>query len=183
MLLPSFKPEAFKILTHARCWVWVCVRAGARCAAKRRGPTSVQGGGGGVSKSPLFDMMRPATAVLCSPDMKATITYVSALVLPLPAYTFVPPLASTKTRHRITRPRFQARTNVCYGKKSSLRPLTPATAAVHHVMTHAVSLSNTVGGGESIPAATTHQDAPASPALNRSNLGVHLKIGSKVINL
>lgn len=127
--------------------------------------------------------------------MKATMSCLGALVLPLPAYAFVipsvaPPLASTKIRHSITRyPRFQTtgrKTNACHDNNSSSRKrlgsLTPTTRAAL-LMTHAVSMSSAVGSGESIPAVTTKQDVPGSQELSRSNLGLHLKVGSKVINL
>lgn len=50
-------------------------------------------------------------------------------------------------------------------------------------MTHSVSLGSTVGAGETLPTATSQHDSPSTAAFDRSNLGFHLKIGSKVINM
>eukprot|EP00903_Cladosiphon_okamuranus_P011762 g11056.t1 len=48
---------------------------------------------------------------------------------------------------------------------------------------HAVDLSTAVGTGDAMPAARMKQETSAIPALDRSSLGLHLKIGSKVMNL
>ncbi|CAM9505655.1 unnamed protein product [Pylaiella littoralis] len=104
--------------------------------------------------------------------MKAMMICLIALMLPFPAFTFIAPSvvrppASIKTRHRIL----------------ATSPRRAGTRAPAVLMTQAVSLSSTVGSGEPIPAVTTNKDAPASQELNRSKLGLHLKVGSKVINL
>lgn len=103
--------------------------------------------------------------------MKAAVACVSALVLPLPAHTFVAtPAAPTRSRtigHIVTRAHASPR--------RSLRP--------PHMTAHAVNLCTTVGAGGDVPAATLKQETPALPALDRSSLGLHLKIGAKVINL
>lgn len=52
-------------------------------------------------------------------------------------------------------------------------------------MTYSVSLgsTSTVGAGEILPTATAQHDLPSTTVFDRSNLGFHLKIGSKVINM
>lgn len=104
--------------------------------------------------------------------MKAAVACVSALALPLPAYTLITtPVVSTRapTVRHITGAHHHA------SPRRSLRP--------PRMTTHAVNLSTTVGTGDAIPAATMKQDTPAVPAFDRSNLGLHLKFGSKVMNL
>lgn len=126
-----------------------------------------------------FCAARVLTAVCLPPTglttsqhrMKAAVACVSALVLPFPAYTFVAtPVVSTRspTVRHITRTHASPR-------RCLRSPL---------MTTHAVDLSTTVGTGDAIPAATVKQEkTPAVPALDRSSLGLHLKIGAKVINL
>lgn len=104
-------------------------------------------------------------------DMKAAVACMSALVLPLPAHTFVAtpavPTRSATVRHIITRTH----------DASPRRPLRPPL-----MTTHAVNLSTAVGTGDAMPVASVKQEIPAV-TLDRSSVGLHLKIGSKVINL
>ncbi|CAM9173431.1 unnamed protein product [Ectocarpus sp. 4 AP-2014] len=51
-------------------------------------------------------------------------------------------------------------------------------------MTHSLGLGSTaVGAGETLPTATAQHGSPSTRTFDRSNLGIHLKIGSKVINM
>lgn len=106
--------------------------------------------------------------------MRSTVTYLSALALPLPAYSFAftspaSPAASARVRHPNPLP------HASY-HGPGLRPRSV-------LMTHAVNLPTAMGTGEAIPRMKPQQETPAAPAFDRSNLGFHLKIGSKVMNL
>jgi len=114
--------------------------------------------------------------------MRATVTYLSVLALPLPAYSFAFTLpASTPASARVRHPNHlesqqaHPRTHASYHGRG-LRPQSV-------LMTHAVNLSTAVGTGEAVPMLKPQQEVPAAPTFDRSNLGFHLKIGSKVINL
>lgn len=138
-------------------------------------PTPLTFGDGGpdyIVSSSLFRCVcrRSACPHWVVVDMKAAVACVSALALPLPTHTFVttpavPPRSPT-VRHIITR------------HASSRRPLRSPV-----MTTHALNLSTAVGTGDAMPAARMKQKEPAVPALDRSNLGLHLTIGSKVMNL
>lgn len=112
--------------------------------------------------------------------MRPTVTYLSALAFPLPAYSFIftspaSIIASARVRH-----------------PNHLQSQAPPTHALYHgpgllpqsvLMTHAVNLSPAVGTGEAIPMVKPQQETPAAPTFDRSKLGFHFKIGSKVMNL
>ncbi|CAM9136592.1 unnamed protein product [Scytosiphon promiscuus] len=111
--------------------------------------------------------------------MKAKITCACALVLPLPVYTFVafssvPLQATTHIHHQVAQP-----THVAHPYRRSR----PSASSTEVRMTQAIDLSSALGAGEATAPVDTYQGKPSNPVLDRSNLGFHLKIGSKVMNL
>lgn len=108
--------------------------------------------------------------------MKYHMGCVSALVLPLPASAWtqssvVPQSASTKVAH-IGRHR-------CRTKCRPLQPL--------HMTSQAVNLASGLGANDGylqpeVPP-TEAQSTPTMPVFDRTNLGLHVKLGSKVMNL